>query len=103
MKKICLLILIREDLSFLYPLPISGVASYYYRYLGPGTSANTSSYLVTLKLYIDCGQNDPGQLDNEVFLTVFSKPNNSEYIGRYARMVDEDFIRYDPASNPCLK
>ncbi|HUQ67029.1 MAG TPA: PKD domain-containing protein [Flavitalea sp.] len=102
MKKICLLILITGGLT----LPLSAAhirgGELYYKYLGPGGTTNTSSFLVTLKLYIDCGQNDPGQLDTEVFLTVFSKPDNSEYIGRYARMVSEEFIRYDPASNPCI-
>jgi PKD repeat protein len=102
MKKICLLILITG--GFILPLSAAHIrgGELYYRYQGPGVAPNTSSYLVTLKLYIDCGQNDPGQLDTEVFLTVFTKPDNREYIGRYAQMVDEDFIRYDPASNPCI-
>ena len=96
MKKICLLILITG--GFILPLSAAHIrgGELYYKYLGPGSSANTSSYLVTLKLYIDCGQNDPGQLDTEVYLTVFSKPGNNEFTGRYARMVSEEFIRYDP-------
>jgi PKD repeat protein len=102
MKKICLLILITG--GFILPLSAAHIrgGELYYKYQGPGVTPNTSSYLVTLKLYIDCGQNDPGQLDKEVFLTVFTKPQNLEYIGRYAKMVDEAFIRYDPASNPCI-
>jgi PKD repeat protein len=102
MKKICLLILITG--GFILPLSAAHIrgGELYYKYQGPGVTPNTSSYLVTLKLYIDCGQNDPGQLDTEVFLTVFTKPQNLEYIGRYAKMVDEAFIRYDPASNPCI-
>ena len=102
MKKFCLLILITG--GFILPLSAAHIrgGELYYKYLGPGRSPNTSSYLVTLKLYIDCGQNDPGQLDNEVYLTVFSKPGNREFVGSYARMVSEEFIRYDPASNPCI-
>lgn len=102
MKKICLLILVLGG----YILPLSAAhirgGELYYRYIGAGTAPNSSRYLVTLKLYIDCGQNDPGQLDTEVYLTVFGKPLNRQVDGSYASMVDEDFIRYDPASNPCI-
>lgn len=75
----------------------------YYEYLGAGRSSGTSLYLVTLKLYIDCGQNDPGQLDEEVALSVFSKASGVRVGGvRMARMTKQLFIRYDPASNPCI-
>lgn len=102
MKKICLLILILG--GFALPLSAAHIrgGELYYKYIGPGSSANSSNYLITLKLYIDCGQNDPGQLDTEVFLTVFDKPNNRQVLGKYANMSSEEFIRYDPASNPCL-
>lgn len=102
MKKICLTILIVW--GFILPLSAAHIrgGELYYRYLGPGQSTNTSSYLVTLKLYIDCGQNDPGQLDPEAFITFFSKPGNQQYGGQYARMIRDEFIRYDPASNPCI-
>ncbi|MEO8583322.1 MAG: PKD domain-containing protein, partial [Flavitalea sp.] len=58
----------------------------------------------TLKLYIDCGQNDPGQLDTKAALTIFSKPGNQEIALRIAPMKSESekFIRYDPNSNPCI-
>ncbi|MBL7699679.1 MAG: gliding motility-associated C-terminal domain-containing protein [Chitinophagaceae bacterium] len=102
MKKICFLILIFGG----FVLPVSAAhirgGELYYKYSGPGAAANSSKYLVTLKLYIDCGQNDPGQLDTRVFLTVFSKPNNTQVLGTFANMSNEEFIRYDPASNPCL-
>lgn len=102
MKRICLLILITW--GFILPLSAAHIrgGELYYKFIGPGTQPNTSIYLVTLKLYIDCGQNDPGQLDTEAFLTVFSKPSNQQYIGRFARMTNEEFIRYDPNSNPCI-
>lgn len=103
MKRICLLILaIAGSILPLSAAHIRG-GELYYKYLGPGSSANTSRYLLTLKLYIDCGQNDPGQLDEEAALTIFSKPENQQIGGpRMARMTSEQFIRYDPASNPCI-
>lgn len=73
-----------------------------YKYIGPGATANTSTYQLTLKLYIDCGQNDQGQLDTEAFLTVFSKSNNQQVTGKFAPMISDEFIRYDPNSNPCI-
>ena len=102
MKKICFLALITW--GFILPLSAAHIrgGELYYKYVGPGTAPNTSVYVVTLKLYIDCGQNDPGQLDNEVYMTVFTKPNNQVYTGSYARMTKEEFIQYDPASNPCI-
>ncbi len=102
MKKICFLILILG--GFTLPLSAAHIrgGELYYKYVGPGAGTNTSTYLVTLKLYIDCGQNDPGQLDTQVFLTVFAKPGGNQVLGKYARMSSEEFIRYDPASNPCL-
>jgi hypothetical protein len=75
----------------------------YYRYDGPGNGANTSRYIVTLKLYIDCSQNSPGQLNTEVPFTIFSKETNTQYgPALTADMSDEAFIKYDPASNPCI-
>lgn len=101
MKRLCFIILFWG-----YVLPLSAAhirgGELSYRYIGPGTAPNSSSYRLTLKLYIDCGQNDAGQLDNEAFLTVFSKPNNAQYTGKFATMVRDEFIRYDPNSNPCI-
>lgn len=102
MKRICFLILI--TVGFVLPLSAAHIrgGELYYKYIGPGAESNTSIYIVTLKLYIDCGQNDPGQLDNEAFLTVFSKPGNQQVQGRFAIMTKDEFIRYDPNSNPCI-
>lgn len=75
----------------------------YYRYIGPGRSPNTSIYTVTLKLYIDCGQNAPGQLDEEAALNIFTKPDNVlQEVVIAGRQTNDDFIRYDPKSNPCI-
>ena len=63
----------------------------YYRYIGPGiNSAGTSNYTVTLKLYIDCAANSPGQLDTEISLTVFDNLNNSVYLNKTAFLDNEN-------------
>jgi PKD repeat protein len=102
MKRLCFIIL----LLWGSVLPLSAAhirgGELSYRYIGPGTAPNTSVYELTLKLYIDCGQNDQGQLDTEAFLTVFSKPNHAQFTGKFAPMIRDEFIRYDPNSNPCI-
>jgi len=103
MKRICIIILLTG--GFILPLSAAHIrgGELYYIYKGPGISSGTSVYTLTLKLYIDCGQNDPGQLDEQAALNIFSKPNNLLVGGvRIARMVKEEFIRYDPNSNPCI-
>ena len=76
----------------------------YYTYLGEGGSANTSRYQITLKLYIDCKASSPGQLETTIPLTFFDKSNNNAQYGSAvtAPMTSEQFIQFDPASNPCI-
>lgn len=75
----------------------------YYHYLGPGPSSGTSSYEVTLKLYIDCFQNNAGQYDVSEPFTVFNKATNTIYGPVYtAPLTNEETINYDPSSNPCI-
>ncbi|RYZ56370.1 MAG: PKD domain-containing protein [Sphingobacteriales bacterium] len=75
----------------------------FYTYIGPGSSAGTSVYSVSLKLYIDCNANSSGQLDQAISLTVFNKVNNSQYGAAItAPFTGETFSRFDPASNPCI-
>ncbi len=74
-----------------------------YVYLGDGPAANTSLYQVTLKLYIDCNANNQGQLDSSIPLTIFDKSNNAQFGSPVnAPMIGEEFIQFDPASNPCI-
>jgi PKD repeat protein len=73
----------------------------YYEYKGPG-SAGTSVYQLYLKLYIDCNAQRPGQLDNDVPLTVYDRDGNRFVMNPLAPMISESFIRFDPASNPCI-
>jgi PKD repeat protein len=76
----------------------------FYEYLGPGASANTAQYRVTLKLYIDCNANSPGQLDTEIGLTIFDKTNNAQISGSpfTAPTTGDVFLKFDPSSNPCI-
>src|SRR5258708_1402249 len=102
MKRICLLFLLLG--GFIFRLSAAHIrgGELYYSYIGPA-SGSSSTYLLTLKLYIDCGQNDPAQLDVQAAVTIFSKPNNLMFGSVHiAPMVKEEFISYDPASNPCL-
>lgn len=73
----------------------------FYEYIGP-VNGNSSQYRLTLKLYIDCNANSPGQLDGEIGLTVFDKSNNAQIGVFTARTTGDQFLRFDPASNPCI-
>lgn len=75
-----------------------------YRYLGPGAEAGTSRYLLSLKLFIDCFQNQPGQLDDQVPFTVFNKRTNVQVISppTIAPYRNVENVSYDPNSNPCI-
>ncbi len=74
-----------------------------YKYKGPGSRANSSVYILTLKLFIDCTQNNPGQLDNTVPFTIFRKRDNAQ-VGSpvIAPFSYQNNVSYDPNSNPCL-
>jgi PKD repeat protein len=76
----------------------------FYEFLGLGSDPNTAQYRVTLKLYIDCHASSPGQLDNEINLTVFDKSNNGQVAGSPFRAptTGDQFLRFDPSSNPCI-
>jgi len=73
-----------------------------YKYISPGSAANSSIYLVRLKLYIDCNANDPGQNETTSAFTIFSRADNSQYGTLTANKTNEEIISYDPASNPCI-
>lgn len=75
----------------------------YYEYLGNGSAANSSRYRITLKLYIDCQATNPGQLDEQIPLTVFDRATGNQ-VGTTltAPNTSQQFINYDPNSNPCI-
>jgi PKD repeat protein len=74
----------------------------YYTYLGSGTSANSSRYQVTLKLYVRCDATAQ-QLDPSEPFTVFTKANSRQFGTVFdAPLSSEQRISYDPNSNPCI-
>ncbi|MGZ5133545.1 MAG: PKD domain-containing protein [Flavitalea sp.] len=73
-----------------------------YKFLGPGATPNTSRYLVELKLYLDCNAMG-GQLDDAVPITIFNKETSRQFGPVITAGLDnENTIRFDPASNPCI-
>lgn len=74
----------------------------YYKYLGAGAAANSSRYQLTLKLYIDCFQNNPGQNDEDENFTIYVNGSNDAFTTVNAPKIKEEQIRYDPNSNPCI-
>ncbi len=51
-----------------------------YEYVGPGTTANTSNYIITLKLFRD--QLTTGAaMPQDVFIGIFNNDNNSQFPG----------------------
>src|SRR5687768_1458398 len=102
MKKLLAILFILCGSVPLYAAHIKG-GEMFYVYLGPGAVPGTSKYEVSLKLYIDCDANNPGQLDPSIPLTVFNRTTNVQ-VGppTTAQMRSESFIRFDPASNPCI-
>jgi gliding motility-associated-like protein len=103
MKKILTtLLLITSFYMPLFAAHIKG-GEMFYEYLGPDPqNAGKSLYIVSLKLYIDCSANAPGQLDEVVPLSVFDKNSNGFVSVHSANRVSEEFIRFDPRSNPCI-
>ena len=55
MKKYLLTILIITSILHAYASHIVG-GEVFYKYLGPGTASNSSSYLVSVRLFTECGQ-----------------------------------------------
>ena len=52
----------------------------FYEYLGPGASAGTSMYKITLRLFRDC-QSTGAQLDPTINIAIFDKAGNKEISG----------------------
>ncbi|WP_207515529.1 PKD domain-containing protein [Longitalea luteola] len=102
-KALAIALLLIGSIQSLFAEHIKG-GEMYYEYLGPGSMASTSRYRVTLKLYIDCNANSAGQLDTRINLTVFDKNSLLQVPGSPfdAPTTGDQFLRFDPASNPCI-
>lgn len=103
MKK--LLAILIGVFALIHPLQAEHIkgGELFYSYQGPGSSPGTSVYIVTLKLYIDCNATSSGQLDENIPLTIFGKTNNAQFGPTVnAPLASEEFINFDPNSNPCI-
>lgn len=75
----------------------------YYSYLGPGSTAGTSKYRITLKLYTECVLN-PGQTDDTVPFTFFNAGTNQQVYNVSVSVVSDANTNNctDPACYPCI-
>jgi len=75
----------------------------FYQYLGPGAAANTSQYLITLRLFRDC-QSTGAQLDANINIAIFNKTGNVAVPGSpFSVNLDHvDVIQRTPGSLPCI-
>lgn len=77
MRKYCIL-LILSFLSFKEALANHTKGGWmYYEYLGPGSTANTLKYRITLKTYTACTLGN-GQFNPTVNFTIFDAGNNQQ-------------------------
>ena len=75
----------------------------YYEYLGQGSSANTSRYRITLKVYTECELN-PGQTDNVVPFTFFDAENSNQVFNINVNIFNDLLISNcnSPECHPCI-
>ena len=74
MKKFLILLSCLFSWLFSYSNHLKG-GWIYYEYLGPGSSANTVKYKITVKQYLDCDSRGL-QRDQEVFVGIFNNATN---------------------------
>ena len=81
MKKTFLIILVLSLVFHCQAHHIVG-GEMYYTYLGKGSAANTSKYLITLKIFRD--QNVPpntAKMPTQVYIGIFNNDNGQQYKG----------------------
>ncbi|MDX2047371.1 MAG: hypothetical protein SFU87_11325, partial [Chitinophagaceae bacterium] len=100
MKKIALPFII----LFLYCTPawarhIAG-GEMSYQYLGPGVSANSYRYLITLRLYRDC-QSSGAQLDGRAAITIYQNGFPQPFLNLGVNLDRTDVIQL-ASPGPCI-
>src|ERR1017187_2866296 len=80
MKKILLICLIYFNVFRCMAAHIVG-GEMIYQYVGPGQTANTSSYIITLKLFRDQNCVNCAAMPSDVFIGIFNNDNSSQYPG----------------------
>ena len=80
MKKILLICLI---FCMIFPCKASHIigGEMTYQYVGPSSSGNSSSYIITLKLFRDQNCVSCAQMPADVYIGIFNNDNNSQYPG----------------------
>ncbi len=75
----------------------------YYEYLGPGSSANSSRYNITLKVYTECVLN-PGQADATAGFTIFNAATLAQVSNISVALSEEENINNCtlPSCHPCI-
>lgn len=75
----------------------------YYQYIGPGISANSSIYRITLKLYTIC-ELSSGQTDNQIPFTIFNATTFTRLYNISAQVTDDSNIKNCTTTecHPCI-
>lgn len=74
----------------------------FYKYLGPGATAGTSQYLITLRLFRDC-QSTGAQLDPVVNIAIFDKMTNAPASGSpFSVNLDHIEVIEKSGNIPCI-
>jgi gliding motility-associated-like protein len=71
-----------------------------YEYLGNGAAANTSTYRITIRQYLNCNSTG-GQRDQEVFLGIFNSSSNQLTQALTIPLTSSERISKTP-DNPCI-
>ena len=102
LKKILLVFISVSSITFsVYARHIKG-GEIYYSYLGPGTSANSDKYLLTLRLFISC-ESVAGQLETTVNVGIFRNPDNLPARGSpFTLSLAQDQTIYLTKPSPCI-
>lgn len=76
----------------------------YYKYLGPGSSANTSRYEITLRLFRECIILVPNTaaMPTSVALTIFNNTSSSTQFGPQLTVPQSTFTNISLVPGPCV-
>lgn len=104
MKKLLLVSLLSIILSSTYAGHIAG-GEIFYRYIGPGTNANTSRYSITLRLFRDCNATgaNTAQLPTSVLIAIYNNTIPSTRVGGQITVARNNIEQLTLGSpDPCI-
>jgi gliding motility-associated-like protein len=100
-KKFFILILLSGFVLPSFARHIAG-GEIFHRYLGPGATAGTSQYLITLRLFRDC-QSTGAQLDPNISIAIFDKFSNNPVSGSpFSVNLDHIDVIQKSGNVPCI-